>query len=73
MRSCKEERKSLKSLPPLGLYLILILGLGYGFSVNGLILSWFFVDFGFDFELIFFFFWGDFELGLGWVFQWGLN
>ena len=38
------------------LYLILILGLGYGFSVNGLILSWFFVDFGFDFELIFFFF-----------------
>ena len=31
--------RSLKSLPPLGLYLILILGLGYGFSVNGLILS----------------------------------
>ena len=55
--------KSLKSLPPLGLYLILILGLGYGFSVNGLILSWFSVDFGFDFELILF--WVDFELGLG--------
>ena len=31
--------RSLKSLSPLGLYLILILGLGYGFPVNGLILS----------------------------------
>ena len=37
--------KSLKSLPPLGLYLILILGLGYGFLVNGF------------FELIFCGFW----------------
>ena len=29
------------------------------------------MDFGFDFELILF--WVDFELGLGWIFQWGLN
>ena len=29
------------------------------------------MDFGFDFELILFRV--DFELGLGWVFQWGLN
>ena len=28
------------------------------------------MDFRFDFELISF--WVDFELGLGWVFQWGL-
>ena len=53
------------------MYLILILGLGYGFSVNGLILSWFSMDFGFDFELILF--WVDFELGLGGVFEWGLS
>ena len=65
MRSYKEERRSLKSLPPLGLYLIL--GLGYGISVDGVILSCFYVDFG----LILF--WVDFKLGLGWVFQWGLS
>ena len=29
------------------------------------------MDFGFDFELILF--WADFDLGLGWVFQWGLS
>ena len=29
------------------------------------------MDFGFDFELILF--WVDFELDLGWVFQWGLS
>ena len=29
------------------------------------------MDFGFDFELILF--WVDFELSLGWVFQWGLS
>ena len=29
------------------------------------------MDFGFDFELILF--WVDFDLGLGWVFQWGLS
>ena len=29
------------------------------------------MDFEFDFELILF--WVDFELGLGWVFQWGFE
>ena len=36
------------------------------------ILGFFFpMDFGFDFELILFLV--DFELGLGWVFQWGFS